>query len=71
MNKGEVDRAVRNALNRFDEWYEVTEGIVNGYRSEVESCIEDAVHIGIRAALALPYVGVENDDLNKGFNAPE
>lgn len=53
MTKGQVDDAVRKALNIFDEWNDVTGALdVNGswYR-EAQSCIEDAVHIGIQMAI--------------------
>lgn len=63
LSVGEVARAVRDALHRLDEWDEVTGWLHGSYRGEVESIIEDAVHIGIRAALGLPYVSVEGDEL--------
>ncbi len=69
MTNGEVDRAVRDAQHRLDEWNEVTGFLDNcgSYRGELESLFEDAVHIGIRAALKFPYIGVEDDDLTKGY----
>ncbi len=51
--KGEVDFAVRRALNIFDEWNDVT-GYVpkfSGYYYELQSVIEDAVHCGFQRAL--------------------
>lgn len=71
MTKGEVDRAVRNAQHRMDEWNEVTGFLDNigSCRGELESLFEDAVHIGIRAALHMPYVGIEDDELTKGYIA--
>lgn len=53
MQKGRVDTAVRRALNKFDEWNDVT-GFVGqhtGYYYELQAVIEDAVHCGIQAAL--------------------
>lgn len=60
MTVGEVNKAIREAQHRLDEWNEVTGTLVGGYVGEVESLIEDAVRIGIRAALGMPYVGVED-----------
>jgi hypothetical protein len=67
MTKGEVSRAVRDALHRLNEWQDVTGALHGSYESEVESIVEDAVHIGIRAALGLPYIGVEDDALTSGY----
>ena len=67
MTKGEVDRAIRDAQHRFDEWHEVTGALHGSYRYEVESLIEDAVHIGIRSALGMPYIGIEDEDLCGGL----
>ena len=67
MNVGQVDRAVRDAQHRLNEWNEVTGCLRGSYESEVESLIEDAVHIGIRAALGLPYIGIEDEQLTKGY----
>lgn len=53
MKKGEIDGAIRRALNKFDEWNDVT-GIVQrdtGYYYELQGVIEDAVHCGVQAAL--------------------
>lgn len=58
MTKGEVERAVRDATHRLDEWQETTGALTGSYRYEVEGIVQDAVHIGIRAALGLPYVGL-------------
>ena len=55
MKKGEADYAVRRALNKLDEWLEVT-GIIpkhTGYYYEVQGVVEDAVHCGIQEALGL------------------
>lgn len=59
MTKFEVNRAVRDAVHRLNEWNETTGVLTPSYEGEFESLIEDAVHIGIRAALGLPYIGVE------------
>lgn len=71
MNKGEVAKAVRNAVTRFDEWNEVTGAISKGSSClwELESVIEDSVHVGIRAALGMPYVGIEDEELTGGYIA--
>jgi hypothetical protein len=60
MTKGEVAKAVREALHRLDEWQEATGALEGGYEGEAASIVEDAVHIGIRAALGLLYVGLED-----------
>lgn len=70
MTKGEVGRAVRDALHRLNEWQDVTGALVGSYEGEVESIVEDAVHIGIRAALKLPYIGIEDDELTDGYIEP-
>jgi hypothetical protein len=52
MKKGEMDNAVRRALNIFDKWVEIT-GFVEkhtGYYYEMQGLIEDAVHCGAQAA---------------------
>jgi hypothetical protein len=52
MTKGELDDAIRRALNIFDAWNDVT-GFVTKHTSyyyELQSCIEDAVHCGAQAA---------------------
>jgi len=52
-SKGEVDYAVRLALNNFDKWNDVTGVFVkfSGYYYEIQSVIEDAVHCGFQRAL--------------------
>lgn len=53
MNKGQVDKAERLALNEFDKWNDVT-GVIQentGYYYELQAVIKDAVHIGIQIAL--------------------
>ena len=53
MTKGKVDYAVRQALNEFDRWNDVT-GFVGKHTSayyEVQGVVEDAVHIGIQMAI--------------------
>ena len=54
ITKGQVDNAVRRALNLFDEWLDIT-GIIEigkhtGYYYELQGIIEDAVHCGIQEA---------------------
>lgn len=52
MTKGELEGAIRRALNLFDQWVEVT-GFVpkhTTYYYEMQGCIEDAVHCGAQAA---------------------
>lgn len=51
--KGEVDFAIRRALNKFDEWNDCT-GVIpkfSGYYYEMQAVIEDAVHCGFQQAL--------------------
>lgn len=52
--KGEqIDYAERKAMERFDEWNDVS-GVIEpcgGYYSEIRGVIEDAVHIGAQMAL--------------------
>lgn len=48
MKTGEISDAKRWALDRFDEWVDIT-GVVSrgeGYYYELQSVIEDAVEIG-------------------------
>jgi hypothetical protein len=51
--KGEIDYAVRRALNKFDEWNNVTGRFekFSGYYYEMQGVIEDAVHCGFQRAL--------------------
>jgi hypothetical protein len=51
MTKGELDNAIRRALNLFDKWNDCT-GVVpkcSTYYYEMQGCIEDAVHCGAQA----------------------
>jgi len=53
MTKSQVDYAERKALQRLDEWVDVT-GVIcmhSGYHSELEGLIIDAVHIDIQMAI--------------------
>lgn len=52
MNQGELESAVRRALNLFDQWNQVTGFVKPGtsYYAEIQGCIEDAVHCGAQAA---------------------
>lgn len=50
---GEIEYAIRRALNKFDQWNDVT-GYVpkfSGYYYEIQSVIVDAVHCGFQRAL--------------------
>jgi hypothetical protein len=51
--KGEIDYAIRRALNKFDEWNDSTGYVPKfcGYYYELQSIIEDAVHCGFQRAL--------------------
>lgn len=53
MKKGEVQEAERLALNELDKWIDFTGAIGKhtGYYYEMQSVIEDAVHIGIQMAI--------------------
>ncbi len=53
MKVGHLKEAKRIALNRLDEWNDVT-GFVekhSGYYYELQSLIEESVHIGAQMAL--------------------
>jgi hypothetical protein len=52
MNKGELDYAIRQALNNFDKWIDSTGALGKGtsYYFEAQGCIEDAVRIGAKIA---------------------
>lgn len=52
MKVGEMQDAKRWALNRFDEWVDVTGFVQRGtsYYGELQSVIEDAVEIGAGVA---------------------
>ena len=55
MTVGELDGAIRRALNVFDEWNDVA-GLIPkncGTYYEMQSVIEDAVHCGAQAALGI------------------
>jgi hypothetical protein len=52
MTKGELDNAIRRALNILDGWNDVT-GAVPKHSSwyyELQGVVEDAVHCGAQAA---------------------
>lgn len=54
-SKGEIDFAVRRALNIFDRWNDCT-GVVpkfSSYYYEIQSCIEDAVHCGVQVCIGV------------------
>jgi hypothetical protein len=53
MTKGELDFAVRKALNMLDEWNEIA-GVVRintGHYYELQAVVEQAVHIGVQMAI--------------------
>ena len=52
MTKGELDYAIRQALNKFDDWNDSTGALAKGtsWYYEAQGCIEDAVRIGARVA---------------------
>jgi hypothetical protein len=52
MTKGEIELAIRRALNLFDRWNDVTGYVpkASGYYYEIQGCIESAVHCGAQAA---------------------
>lgn len=53
MKKGQVNNAVREALNELDRWNDVS-GVFQrhtGYYYEIQGVVEDAVHIGIQMAM--------------------
>lgn len=55
MNRGEVANAIRNGLNRFDEWNDVT-GVIEkntGYYWEMQGVIEQVVRETIQLTLGL------------------
>ena len=52
MTKGELESAIRRALNLLDAWNDVT-GVVqkhSSYYYELQSVVEDAVHCGAQQA---------------------
>lgn len=52
MTKGELDYAIRQALNNFDNWNDSTGKFAKstGYYYEMQSIIEDSVKIGAKIA---------------------
>lgn len=52
MTQGELDYAIRQALNNFDNWNDVTGALAkgSGWYYEAQACIEDAVRIGAKVA---------------------
>jgi len=51
MKTGELNDAIRRALNLFDKWNDCTGAIQKGTSTyyEMQGCIEDAVHCGAQA----------------------
>jgi hypothetical protein len=66
MTFGEMEFAIRQALNNFDRWNDVTGFVSKGtsYYYEVQGVIEDAVRIG--AKIAIEGVDCELSDIHKG-----
>ena len=52
MTKGEVEYAIRQALNNLDKWNDVTGCFPKGttYYYEMQAVVEDAVRIGAKVA---------------------
>ena len=52
MKKGQLDSAIRRALNIFDSWVDCTGVVVKhtGHYYEIQATIEDAVHCGAQEA---------------------
>jgi hypothetical protein len=52
MTKGELEFAIRKALNLFDIWNDVACQFIkgDGYYYEMQSVIEDAVKLGAKIA---------------------
>jgi len=67
MTQGKVDHALRQALNNFDDWIDATGALCKftTYYYECQKCIEDAVKIGIMAALDIPIEFDENGLIDK------
>ncbi len=64
MTKGEFERAKRRALTTLDQWLAVT-GVIpegNSWIDELESIVEGAVDIGVRAALGINYRDTRNKE---------
>jgi hypothetical protein len=61
MNKGQIERAERLALNNLDRWNDVTGvvGLDTGHYYELQDVIRDSVHIGVQMAL---YGNVKSDE---------
>lgn len=63
MTTGELESAIRRALNLFDAWNDVT-GFVpkhTSYYYEMQGVIEDAVHCGAQGATG-DYKKLESED---------
>jgi hypothetical protein len=58
MTEGELNYAIRMALNHFDNWVSVTGVVGKGtsYYYEMQGIIEDAVRIGSKIACDGVYV---------------
>jgi hypothetical protein len=64
MTRGEFERAKRRALTILDKWLAVTGAIPDGnsWTDELEAIVEDAVDIGVRAALGINYRDTRNKE---------
>lgn len=62
VNRGEMEKAKRRALSIFDNWLRVTGAIPEGssWVWEAESCVADAVEIGVQCALGI-YEPLESE----------
>ena len=67
MTLGKVKDAERYALNEFDKWNDVAGAVQkdSGWYYELQSVIEDAVHIGIQMALKGDVSLNEDGEVNK------
>lgn len=68
MTRGELEYAVRQALNNLDKWNDITGYLQKGtsYYYEIQGVIEDAVKIGSKIAIE----GI-NADLSDIFEPDE
>lgn len=55
MKTGELNNAIRRALNLLDKWNNCTDVVTphTSYYYELQGLIEDAVHCGAQAALGV------------------
>ena len=60
VTKGELDKAKRRALLILDKWQQITGALHGSYEWECGSIVEDAVEIGVQAALGI-YQPLESE----------